>query len=108
LKAPLTVVFGNCDGDRRSLERRGRELGFEVGAGPARFSAGGRRFVVTHEPLDHQPDCDFYLHGHTHKLRYEPGTPVIVNPGEACGYLSGRATAAVVDTESAAVEWLDI
>ncbi len=108
LKVPLTAVFGNCDGDRRSLEARAREYGFGIAPGPVRFEAGGWRFVVTHEPLAQAPDCDCYLHGHTHKMKCVPGPPLVVNPGEACGYLSGRATVAVLDTESGTVEFLDL
>lgn len=108
LRAPLSAVFGNCDGDRRSLEQRAREFGFELAEGPLEFRAGGRRFTVTHEPLARVPDCDFYLHGHSHKLRHDAGPPVVVNPGEGCGYLTGRATCAVVDTASGSVELLDI
>jgi putative phosphoesterase len=40
------------------------------------------------------------VHGHTHKAEvYSKGKTLIVNPGEACGYLTGKSTIAVLNTE---------
>jgi putative phosphoesterase len=108
LRMPVSAVYGNCDGDRMALRQRAKEFGFTLHDGPYDFDLGGKRVVVSHQPLSPLPDCDFYLHGHTHKLRHEGKRPVIVNPGEACGWLSGRATVAMVDTETAEVEFLDL
>jgi len=108
LSMPVTAVYGNCDGDRAALGQRAEELGFALHDGPFGFELGGKRIVVSHQPLSPPPDCDFYLHGHTHKLRHEGKRPVIVNPGEVCGRLSGRATAALLDTDTAEVDFLDL
>ncbi|MBM3331736.1 YfcE family phosphodiesterase [candidate division WOR-3 bacterium] len=90
LSMPVSVVFGNCDGDRVGLRRRAAELGFASDEGPLGFEQGGRRFVVSHQ------------------LRHEGSRPVIINPGEACGWLFGRSTAALLDTETAEVEVFDL
>jgi len=108
LSMPIVAVYGNCDGDRTALRERAEEFGFALHDGPYGFEAGGKRIVVSHQPLSPLPDCDFYLHGHTHKLRHEGKRPVVVNPGEACGWLSGRATVAMLDTDTAEVEFLDL
>jgi hypothetical protein len=108
LSVPVTAVYGNCDGDREALRQRADELGIAFHEGPLRFEQGGKRFVVSHRPLSPPPDCDFYLHGHTHKLRHEGSRPVIINPGEACGWLFGRSTVAMLDTDTAEVEFLDL
>ncbi len=108
LTMPLVAVCGNCDGDRLALKEKSEELGFSLQEGPFGFELGGKRIIVTHKPLSPAPDCDFYLHGHTHKLRHEGNRPVIINPGEACGWLSGRATAAMLDTESGGAEFFDL
>jgi len=52
---------------------------------------------------------DFILYGHTHEVHVEEvnGT-FIVNPGEACGKLTGRRTIATVDTEEKKIEILDL
>jgi uncharacterized protein len=108
LRMPFSAVYGNCDGDRMALQDRAKEFGFTLRDGPWEFDVAGKRVVVSHQPLNQPPDCDFYLHGHTHKLRHEGERPVIVNPGEACGWLSGRATVAMLDSDSAEVEFIDL
>ncbi len=108
LTMPVVAVFGNCDGDRTALRKRAEELGFSLQEGPFGFELDGKRIAVTHKPLNPAPECDFYLHGHTHKLLHETGRPVVINPGECCGWLSGRATAALLDTETSEVEFFDL
>ena len=108
LSMPMVAVYGNCDGDREALRQRAEELGIALHEGPFRFESGGKCIVVSHQPLSPPPDCDFYLHGHTHKLRHEGKRPVVINPGEACGWLFGRSTAAMLDTDTAEVEFLDL
>jgi hypothetical protein len=108
LEVPLVAVFGNCDGDRNALQQRAGEFDCRIVAGPTSFESGGHRFVVTHEPLVAVPNCEYYLHGHTHALKHDPGPPAVVNPGEACGYLTGRSTVAVVDTDSSTVRFIDL
>ena len=40
------------------------------------------------------------VHGHTHVPEIkELGGTKVVNPGEACGYVSGKETVALLDTE---------
>ncbi|MCK4687182.1 MAG: metallophosphoesterase family protein, partial [Candidatus Lokiarchaeota archaeon] len=53
---------------------------------------------------------DIILFGHTHALmnkRYENGV-LVVNPGELCGYLTGRATFAIVDTNKMEAEIIEL
>jgi putative phosphoesterase len=108
LSMSVFAVYGNCDGDREALRQRANELGFALHEGPFGFELDGKRIAVSHKPLNPAPDCDFYLHGHTHRLRHEGGRPIIVNPGEACGWLFGRSTAAMLDTDNSEVEFFDL
>ena len=108
LNMPVTTVYGNCDGDRDALRERAEQLGMSLHEGPFGFDLDGKRIIVSHRPLSPPPDCDSYLHGHTHNPRHEGSRPVIVNPGEACGWLSGRATAAMLDTDNSEVEFFDL
>ncbi|MEM0267869.1 MAG: metallophosphoesterase [Candidatus Korarchaeum sp.] len=52
---------------------------------------------------------DFVLYGHTHEVHIEEiGDTLVVNPGELCGKLSGRRTAALLYTEAKKAEILDL
>lgn len=108
LKSRLHGVLGNCDGDPAALHKRAQEFGFRLASGLDCFTYKGKRLCISHQPVSPAPDCDFYLHGHTHKPYFAPGPPVVVNPGEACGWLSGRATVATLDVETGRVEFYDL
>ena len=44
---------------------------------------------------------DLILFGHTHRpLTMRIGRALIMNPGEACGFLSGKPTCAVIDLDT--------
>ena len=106
LVAPLVGVFGNNDGDRPHLLRRYEGIG-TLYAGVHAFGVDGLRVILMHQPrsideLAASGDHDLIVYGHTHKvdLRGAPGGPAIVNPGEACGWLTGRSTAVLFDTQT--------
>ncbi|HDS59404.1 MAG TPA: metallophosphoesterase [Thermoplasmatales archaeon] len=98
LKAPLLGVFGNNDGDRVHLHQFFSGIG-EFHPDPLLVTLGGKDVALTHTPeivrsLAHT--CDVVLYGHTHEqdLAHQPA--LIVNPGECCGYLTGRQTVALL------------
>jgi hypothetical protein len=44
---------------------------------------------------------DIIIHGHTHEAKtYHKGRTLVINPGEACGYLTGKPTIATLDTKT--------
>lgn len=108
LEMKLLGVFGNNDGDRRSLRERAVEAGFELYAGFHRFVHSGKVFGLSHEPVQPPAGLDYYVHGHTHRTKLSRSSPVIINPGEACGWLTGRSTLALLDTADGSVEFADI
>ncbi len=98
---PVIGVFGNNDGDRLYLRERYAGVG-ELHAGPHELELRGRRVVLMHEPraleaLVASGRYDLVVYGHTHRAEVRPGRPLVVNPGECGGWLSGDPTAAVVD-----------
>ncbi|MCX6094733.1 MAG: metallophosphoesterase [Candidatus Bipolaricaulota bacterium] len=122
LGAPLVGVFGNNDGDRLHLARRFDEIG-TIYAGHHTFEVDGVRVVLMHEPksidaLAASGAYDLVVYGHTHKVDVRParsagsgplaapGQPAaaVVNPGEACGWLTGRSTAVLFDTKTRTAE----
>lgn len=109
---PLLGVFGNNDGDRRGIQVASGGAFFP---GPHKAALDGRRVLMSHTFDDLQGEIaqrgrfDLILFGHTHRpLTMKAGGALVVNPGEACGYMSGRPTCAVVDLESMEARILDI
>jgi len=104
LKAKLIGVFGNNDGDHNLLRKRFEEIGAEIRGRFADLNIGELKIALIHgedEALLHvlinSNYYDVVVHGHTHRAEiYSVGKTVVVNPGEACGYLTGRSTAAIL------------
>jgi putative phosphoesterase len=108
----MHAVFGNNDGDRVLLVRKGADFCiFHDGA--AILELDGRRIVVTHYP-DLAPALlasgvyDLVIHGHDHRVRVEGESRRLLNPGTCAGYLAARATAAVVDLADLSVEVVEL
>jgi uncharacterized protein len=103
-------VFGKNDGDREGIRAKGEQgIAVELFESPHSFEIGGRRVLVVHDIGDvaersieaHQ----LVVHGCTHRRETRRvGDTLIVNPGEGCGWLYGRPTAAVVDLDTMEVE----
>jgi hypothetical protein len=112
LRAPLVGVFGNNDGDRLYLTRRFDGIG-TLHPGYHVFDVDGLRAVLMHEPksidaLVASGAYDLVVYGHTHEVVVRPGRPAVVNPGEACGWLTGRSTAVLFDTRAMTGEVVEI
>ncbi len=101
-------VFGNNDGEMRYLKKLYKTIYYP----PHRFEIDGKKFVLTHniEDLDiEKENCNIVVHGHTHEVEVKRGNgKLIVNPGECCGYLSGKPTFAILDTHSLKVEIINL
>jgi putative phosphoesterase len=104
---PIVGVFGNNDGERAGL----RTLCEDIHEPPHRLQLDGRTIVIAHdlEQLEAVPgDVDLLVHGHTHEPQSQPGKPLLLNPGEAGGWLTGRGSAALVDMDRMQVETVDL
>ena len=104
----MHAVFGNNDGDRVLLSRRGE--GFCTFAdGSLIVTLDGKRIIVLHYPdlgedLHRLGAYDLVVYGHNHKVRVEGGQKKLLNPGTSSGYLAERATVAIVETRGMEVE----
>ncbi|HSA96834.1 MAG TPA: metallophosphoesterase [Acidobacteriota bacterium] len=102
LRCPVKAVFGNCDGEKAGLVRAFQGLG-EIAAAPLAFEHAGRRFGLCHldslvPGLIASKAFDVVIFGHTHRPLVELRDGVLlVNPGEAGGWLTGKSTAALLD-----------
>jgi putative phosphoesterase len=108
LKAKLIGVFGNNDGDRELLKKRFSENAkLEIRGNFAEIKVGNAKVALLHgseeellKALIESETFNIVVHGHTHKAEtYRKGKTLVVNPGEVCGYLTGKSTIALLDTE---------
>lgn len=107
LNAQLIGVFGNNDGDRELLKARCSETGnCEIRGRFAEVNVDGFRIALLHgdetELLNALINCggfDAVVYGHFHaEVSRVNGKTLIVNPGEVCGYITGKTTMALLDT----------
>ncbi len=107
LNARLIGVFGNNDGDHEFLKKRFNECSnCEIHGRFAEVNADGFKIALLHgdeaELLEALVDCggfDAVVHGHSHAVgATKKGKTLVINPGEVCGYLTGKSTIALLDT----------
>jgi len=117
LQSPLIGVLGNNDGDHPLLAAQFAEHDLlSLRGGFAAVTAGGMTIGLLHgddrellQALIGRKAFDIVVHGHTHKAEVRRlGSMLVVNPGEVCGYLTGRPTVAVLDTVTRDVELVSL
>ena len=57
---------------------------------------------------DEMVKYDIIIYGHTHKVDLKEGKPLIINPGECGGWITGSSTIAVLDTDKLKAEILEL
>jgi putative phosphoesterase len=106
---PVRAVYGNCDGEKAGLGRAIAPFG-SIQEPPFAFRFDGLSFLVTHagSVRELRPEAakhDVIVFGHSHEPEVEKiGRALILNPGEAGGWLSGRSTVALLDLEALSAE----
>jgi putative phosphoesterase len=102
---PVYATYGNNDGEREGI----RQILPQVQDGPLFVELDGRRILVHHyidwcTPED-IAQADIVITGHVHEVvnRIEDGR-LRLNPGECCGWVSGRCTVAILDTVGPSAE----
>ncbi|MEM2319267.1 MAG: metallophosphoesterase [Candidatus Bathyarchaeia archaeon] len=108
LKARLIGVFGNNDGDHELLKKRFSEHeGTELRGNFAEVHADNVKIALVHgheeellRALINSQNFPVVAYGHTHRAEVRrEGKTLVVNPGEVCGYITGKSTIALLDTE---------
>jgi len=99
LNVPLHVLYGNNDGERTGL----KQVLPQIADGPVLREMGGRRLLLHHFvdwcPPELVAQADAVLTGHTHEVMNQvKGGKLFLNPGECCGWVTGRCTVAILDT----------
>jgi putative phosphoesterase len=98
LKCPWQGVFGNNDGEKEGL--------LKISAGkiaipPLRITLDNKKITLVHDINTIQiekENADIILFGHTHKIEIKKNKNILLlNPGEACGWLSGVSSVALLN-----------
>jgi len=107
LNCPLIGVFGNNDGDHELLKKRFSETtNCTINDRFAQITIERYRIALLHghetELLNAIIDSGYFdavIHGHSHDKNIEQkGKTLSINPGELCGYLTGKPTIAILET----------
>jgi putative phosphoesterase len=106
---PLYVTYGNNDGERRGL----KSVLPQIQDGPMWVELGGKRILLHHDldgcPAAEIARADIVVTGHTHQVVNETRDgKLFLNPGECCGWLYGRCTVAVLDTDAMSAEIIEV
>ena len=117
LNCRLIGVFGNNDGDHEFLRKRFSETtNCEVRGRFAEIDVDGFIIALLHgdetellNALINHGNFDAVVHGHSHaNVSQKNGKTLVVNPGEVCGYLTGKPTIALMDTERCEAKIIDL
>jgi len=116
LKAKMIGVFGNNDAEKDLLRRKFNDIGVEIRGKFAEIQADGLKIALLHgeeaellNSLVNTKSYNVVVYGHTHQSEIKRKNGVLViNPGEVCGYLSGKATIGLLDTSTMNVTILPI
>ena len=106
LKAQLHYVWGNNEGDHEFIKVRFADIGISPLGDFAALQLGGKKIALLHgthqEIVDSLIESGAYqliVRGHSHRAEIIEGETLVVNPGEVCGYLTGRQTVALIDLD---------
>jgi uncharacterized protein len=117
LNCPFIGVFGNNDGDHELLKKRFSETSnCTIHDRFTQVTINGYRIALLHghemELLTAIIDSEYFnavIHGHSHNSGIEQkGKTLAINPGELCGYLTGKPTIAILDTTRNEAKIIDL
>lgn len=111
---PLVGIFGRNDGDTEGLRAAAHAgVGVELFESPHSFKLGDHTVLLVHDITEVQPRSvaahEFVFHGSLHQQEMKSrNDTLIVNPGEACGWVHGSPTAAIVDLDTKHAEFIKL
>ncbi len=108
-------TFGNNDGEKKGLLTKFSDIKATVTEYFCEVYLDSLTIAVTHghilslyNLLVNSKFYDLVITGHTHEPEIRESNPIVINPGECCGYLTDIATIAVFDTEKREGEIIEV
>ncbi|OQA01340.1 MAG: phosphodiesterase [Planctomycetes bacterium ADurb.Bin401] len=104
--AKLIAVYGNNDGEKILLKSIIEEFGGEIHQDPYHGEVADKKIFMTHKPsvLDEviaSQTYDIVIYGHTHFRDVRThGKTLVVNPGEATDWVSGKGNVCILETDT--------
>ncbi|MEM1513855.1 MAG: metallophosphoesterase [Candidatus Thermoplasmatota archaeon] len=101
LNCKIFLIYGNNDGDKLFLKEKFSNIG-DINNDPFEINLKDKKVIVTHKPelVDALSYIyDIVIYGHTHKIDIRKENALILNPGECCGYLTGKNSVAILYPE---------
>jgi putative phosphoesterase len=105
----LHITYGNNDGERAGL----KSVLPQIQDGPLKITLHQRQILVHHfidwcDPADIAA-ADVVITGHTHAMHVErQDQRLLLNPGEACGWVTGKCTVAILDLTTLEPQFIEI
>jgi uncharacterized protein len=94
-------VFGNNDGEKKGLAEKSQG---RIRKAPLRLCLACRKITLVHDQntVDFTKErADLIVYGHSHKAEVAvKNGKLVVNPGECSGWLWGKSSVALVNTET--------
>ncbi len=104
-------VFGNNDGEKEGLINSVSNFG-QIEIPPYPFILDGKKFLLMHKPIrmeENSKEYQIIIYGHTHRRHVErKGDSLIINPGEACGWLFNEPSVAILDSENEDIAFIEL
>ncbi|MEG3225410.1 MAG: YfcE family phosphodiesterase [Methanobacteriales archaeon Met13] len=101
LNSKFEAIYGNNDGERAGLKLAYSEMC--VLEDFKEVKANGRKIAMIHgnnealvNALEQSGIYDVVIRGHTHIINVSDGPTLVLNPGETCGYLSGKKSVLIL------------
>jgi len=115
LNSDLYLVFGNNDGEKKGLVTKFQDFASHLGE-IGSIELDGIKIAVYHgthpqitDALLNSQKYDYVVTGHIHQQKIEQvGKTTLINPGETCGYLTGKKTIALLNLETKEIESIEL
>lgn len=114
---PLIGIKGNNDGDIYQILQLFTQYKWTFKAEPSIININDRRILIVHGYGSIEDtvklinawalslDVDVILYGHTHRVDLRKNNKkLILNPGEICGYITGKSSYAILDLKNIEAE----